>query len=222
MYEFLQYAQHVVVADETFFGTALLHSPFCDKHHNWNFVHLSFDQWENEIPLEQRDPKKCIMPDPTHCGRSPTTISMDYVDLLTLSDDLWARKFNDETHPYVKDVLDEHRRLQQQQFELLDQQQETGNDNAATINDGPHYVNTTFEGHGVLIVAKATVKTERPLCMGLGPSGNYARLVPCFFDEIPPMLDEGWETGAVIVEETPWHNRWQLGPCTSDGNLERL
>jgi hypothetical protein len=93
VYDFLQYAQHVVVADETFFGTALLHSPYCDKHHNWNYVHLQFDQWENQVPVEQRDAKKCIMPDPAHCGRSPTTITMDYVDLLTLSDDLWARKF---------------------------------------------------------------------------------------------------------------------------------
>jgi hypothetical protein len=24
------------------------------------------------------------------------------------------------------------------------------------------------------------------------------------------------------LEETPWHNRWSLGPCTSDGTVERL
>lgn len=229
VYEFLQYAQHVVVADETFFGTALLHSPFCDKHHNWNFVHLQFDQWENEIPLEKRDPKKCIMPDPAHCGRSPTTVSMDYVDLLTLTDDLFARKFNDETHPDVKDVLDEHRRVQQMQLEQL-AATTTNNENAigdnkdtstTTTMDDVHHVNTTFEGHGILIVAKATVASDMPLCLGLGPKGNYARLVPCFYEEIVPSLETGWETGAIIVEETPFHNRWLMSSCTSDGNLKR-
>jgi hypothetical protein len=210
VFEFLQYAQHVVVADETFFGTVLLHSPFCDKHHNWNFVHLQFDQWENQVALERRDPKKCIMPDPNHCGRSPTTVTMDYVDLLTLSDDLFARKFNGDTR--VKDILDEHRQLQQK---LFDEAQDKSN----VVMPSP--VNTTFEGEGVLIVAKATVSSPMPLCLGLGPSGNYAKLVPCFYDAVLPTLAEGWETGAVVLEETPLHNRWQLGPCTPDGNLER-
>jgi hypothetical protein len=33
--EYLEYIQHVVVADETFFGTVLRNTPFCAKHHNW-------------------------------------------------------------------------------------------------------------------------------------------------------------------------------------------
>ena len=85
-----------------------------------------------------------------------------------------------------------------------------------------HHTDMEFEGHGVLIVAKATVSSPMPLCMGLGPTGNYAKLVPCFYEGVPPSLAEGWETGAVVMEECPFHNRWQLGPCTSDGNLERL
>jgi hypothetical protein len=43
--EFLEYTQHVVVADETFFGTVLRNTPFCAKHHNWNFLHLQFDRY---------------------------------------------------------------------------------------------------------------------------------------------------------------------------------
>jgi len=219
VYEFLEYVQHVVVADETFFGTALLHSPYCDKLHNWNFVHLQFDQWENEIPVEQRDPKKCIMPDPTHCGRSPTTISMDDVDILTLSDDLFARKFNDQMHPHVKDVLDEYRLMQQEQY---DNNKNNDSDTSADVVFDSNQINMTFEGHGVLIVAKATVTSDMPLCLGLGPNGNYAKLVECFYEEVPETLGKEWETGAVILEETPWHNRWNIGPCTTDGNLERL
>jgi Core-2/I-Branching enzyme len=237
--EFMEYAQHVVVADETFFGTVLLHSPYCDKHHNWNGVHLQFDQWENQVALEHRDSKKCIMPDPNHCGRSPTTITMDYVDLLTLSDDLFARKFVHEKHHDhvvgVKDVLDQHRQEQQLLYKDYNNKQRQTNsssqENTTTSSSSssgidvismPNKVNTTFEGHGVLLVAKATVSSKTPLCMGLGPSGNYAKLVPCFFDIVIPSLATGWETGAVIVEETPLHNRWNLGPCTPDGNLERL
>jgi hypothetical protein len=32
------------------------------------------------------------MPDPDHCGRSPTIMTLDYVDILELSEDLFARK----------------------------------------------------------------------------------------------------------------------------------
>jgi hypothetical protein len=34
---------------------------------------------------------------------------------------------------------------------------------------------TIFEGEGILIVAKETVKDEQPLCLGLGPSKNKVR-----------------------------------------------
>lgn len=80
----------------------------------------------------------------------------------------------------------------------------------------------SLEGHGVLIVAKDTITDEMPLCLGIGETGNQAKLVPCFHDWVPPVLDGGWERGAVIAEETAAHNRWGLGPCTTDGNLQRL
>jgi Core-2/I-Branching enzyme len=90
--QFLRYIEHVVVADETFFGTVLRHTKFCHAHHNQNFVHLQFDRWENTIPIEQRDLRKCPMPNPDHCGRSPTTMTLDYADIMELSADLFARK----------------------------------------------------------------------------------------------------------------------------------
>jgi hypothetical protein len=91
-YEYLDYIEHVVVADETFFGTVLRHTEFCTKHHNNNFLHLQFDRWESDLPAGQRDERKCMMLDPNHCGRSPTTMTIDYVDILELSDELFARK----------------------------------------------------------------------------------------------------------------------------------
>ena len=92
VHQFLEYIEHVVVADETFFGTVLRHTSFCLKHTNRNFLHLQFDRWESDLPQEQRDEQKCMMKDPNHCGRSPTTMTVDYADILELSDDLFARK----------------------------------------------------------------------------------------------------------------------------------
>lgn len=79
-----------------------------------------------------------------------------------------------------------------------------------------------FEGHGVLIVAKATVNDAVPLCLGLGTKGNVPKLVPCFYDGVVETFAENWETGAVILEETLPYNRWQIGPCTTDGEAKRL
>ena len=119
VHDYLEYAQHVVVADETFFGTVVRNTHFCTKHHNRNFLHLQFDRWESDLPAKHRDERKCMMVDPdrrlrfispvpipftsnsrsvplflvfSDCGRSPTTMTVDYADILELSDDLFARK----------------------------------------------------------------------------------------------------------------------------------
>lgn len=42
--QYIDYAKHVIVADEGFFSTVLRHSRFCQKHHNGNFLHLHFDR----------------------------------------------------------------------------------------------------------------------------------------------------------------------------------
>lgn len=92
VHEYLEYVKHVVVADETFFGTVLRNTEFCTKHHNWHFLHLQFDRWESDLEAVKRDQRKCMMPDPNRCGRSPTTMTMDYMDILELTGDLFARK----------------------------------------------------------------------------------------------------------------------------------
>ena len=86
----------------------------------------------------------------------------------------------------------------------------------------PNPVDTSFEGQGVLIVAKETLNDAEPLCLGLGKTKNKVRLFPCFREGVAATLAPTWETGAVIVEETMPHNRWEVGPCSSDGNIERL
>ena len=44
VHDFLQYIEHVVVADEQFFGTILRHTEFCHKHQNTNLLFLEFGQ----------------------------------------------------------------------------------------------------------------------------------------------------------------------------------
>lgn len=95
--------------------------------------------------------------------------------------------------------------------------------NATTNSSKPHTgVDVSFEGHGVLIVAKETAGDDVPLCLGLGMSGNKALLVPCFYDWVKETLADNWETGGVIIDEVLPNSRWEIGPCTSDGDLERL
>jgi hypothetical protein len=113
----------------------------------------------------------------------------------------------------VKDIIDEWR---------LKRDDASKKDAEAAVDRISHQVHVVFSGHGVLVVAKDTINDTVPLCLGLGETGNKPKLVPCFHDIVVPTLEEGWETGAVILEETPWHNRWSVGPCTSDGYLERL
>jgi len=213
--DFIDYASHVVVADESFFGTVLRHTyPFCKKHHNDNFLHVQFDRWENELEVEgERDEKKCLMPNPEHCGRSPTTMSLDYLPILELSEALFARKFLDHVDSEVKDVIDKKRAKE----ELRLRAEERGE----TFEDLDHF-DTSFEGHGVLIVANDTLYDDVPLCLGLGPSKNKVRLTPCFDEGIRETLAPGWETGAVILPEIMPHNRWILGPCSTDGTLKRF
>jgi hypothetical protein len=213
LHQFLDYIPHAVVADEHFFGTVLRNTHFCHKHHNWNFLHLQFDLWENERDVKLRDERKCVMPDPNHCGRSPTTMNLDYLDILELSGDLFARKFDDEVDPKIKNVIDAYRRKEEFELKALD----ITKPRLTAVNNP-----LSLEGHGTLFVAKDTVNTSKPMCMGLGEARNMVRLVPCFHDGVPGTLARDWETGAVITEETLEHNRWEIGPCSSDGGLQKL
>ena len=90
--EYMHYAKHIIIADEGFFSTVLRHSKFCMKHHNHNFLHLHFDRWESDLENAHRDERKCLMPDPDKCGRSPTTLTKDYMFAFDMTQDLFARK----------------------------------------------------------------------------------------------------------------------------------
>lgn len=242
VHQFLPYIQHVVVADENFFGTVLRNTEFCLTHVNRNYLHMEFDRWESDVPQSQRDPRKCMMKDPNHCGRSPTTLTLEDAPILELSDNLFARKvrlsfvlvqmsnywllvclsyfdcrlllFQLDGDSELKDLVDQWRQQREEDIREYLKDPEHSRKLRSRFD-------VEFEGHGVLIVAKHTVQDATPLCLGLGDVGNVVRLVPCFHDWVPSNLLPGWETGSVLEIEVRLQNRWELAPCTSNGHMKR-
>ncbi|CAM9343830.1 unnamed protein product [Phaeothamnion confervicola] len=112
---YTEYARHVVVADENFFATVAIASPFCRRIVRKNFLHVQFDEFEHAkaargVAAGLRRHDKCLVPHPDHCGRSPTTMTVDYVPVLEHSGALFARKFNPAVDAAVMDRLDQFRR----------------------------------------------------------------------------------------------------------------
>mmetsp|Transcript_10041 Transcript_10041/g.26143 ORF Transcript_10041/g.26143 Transcript_10041/m.26143 type:complete len:443 (+) Transcript_10041:34-1362(+) len=104
---YVEYGRKTMVADENFFATIMKNSPFCHTHHNRNNVHVQFDQWEHSKAT--RDPAKCLQPNPDHCGRSPTVNTLEYMPVLELSQQMFARKFDPEVDASILDAIDELR-----------------------------------------------------------------------------------------------------------------
>ncbi|CBN74781.1 Xylosyltransferase, family GT14 [Ectocarpus siliculosus] len=103
--KYREYAKHIVVADENFLPTVIKNSPFCGNLVSSNLVHVQFDKYEHTLDREDRRADKCLMPNPDHCGRSPATMTVDYLSVLEHSSMLFARKFNPKDSQ-VFDVLD--------------------------------------------------------------------------------------------------------------------
>lgn len=154
----LEYMEHVVVADESFFGTVLRNTHFCSTLHNDNFLHIQFGSWENESKAaNERDARKCVMRNPDHCGRSPTTMTLDYLPVLELSGDLFARKFDDVAEPLVKDYIDKRRRKEEERFlreEELAKEIEANKTAGVEVTKKLPLETWEFQGEGVMLVAK--------------------------------------------------------------------
>lgn len=90
------------------------------------------------------------MKNPNHCGRSPTTMTVDYLPVLELSGDLFARKFDDDVEPLIKDYIDMRRAKED---ERLIKEAKMLKESNGTAPDLP-LEEWEFQGEGVLIVAK--------------------------------------------------------------------
>ena len=195
---YIEYARNIVVADENFFGTVLMNSPFCGKHFNKNFLHMQFDDWENNKKKKgERDPSKCLMPNPDHCGRSPTTMTYDYLPVLELSTALFARKFSEDVDIEILDVLDRRR----------------GSDS------GEFSPKKLFpDDENVLIVKKDSVNGTHPLCLTRSDDGKTISVQRCFGEKWQSQA--GWEKRYLPkADMVDLSMRWSIGPCSTDGDL---
>jgi len=102
-----EYGRYTMVADENYFVTVLKNSPFCNRHENKNFLHVQFDKWENEKASTNNN--KCLQPNPQHCGRSPTTLTLEYLPVLDLGGALFARKFDSRHDSRILAAIDARR-----------------------------------------------------------------------------------------------------------------
>lgn len=126
--------------------------------------------------------------------------------------------------PLVKDYIDKRRMKEEERFEMeevLAKEIEANKTAGLEVTKKLPLEEWEFQGQGVLLVAKETVSDEVPLCLGLLKDGaNKVHLLPCFKEDVPPTLSPDWYTGGVIIEEIHHYNRWDIGPCSSDGELK--
>lgn len=80
--DYIHYAQYIIIADENYFATMFFNSPFCKAEIKKTLVFLLFDKWEHERNTTEtgkpRDLRKCLGAGPNNCGRSPTTLTMEF------------------------------------------------------------------------------------------------------------------------------------------------
>jgi hypothetical protein len=107
--KFIQYAKHIVVADEIYFTTMFRNSPFCLDLTSSNLLFSHFDVWEHEKG-DAKDERKCLSIDPDFCGRSPTILTAKDWNWIKISNGLFGRKFNRSTESMkLLDWIDQNR-----------------------------------------------------------------------------------------------------------------
>ncbi len=81
-------------------------------------------------------------------------------------------QFSAEVDVDILDLIDQYRNKEDIKLRDL----AAGNQTIMHSQEGhTPKVDTEFEGLGALIIAKETVKSNNPLCLGLGPEGNKVR-----------------------------------------------
>jgi len=174
--DYINYAKRVVVADEHYFATLFKNSPYCEELVSQNLLFVLFDKWENQKTKERedRDKRKCLHPDPDHCGRSPTTLTLDYKRLLQTSQHLFARKFD----PRVEDstaMLEEIDKWR----ENPDNRMEGAAQDFMIRQESQEHADTEAASGGDESAVRGTISSS---CLSMdskrGP-GQPVRMVPC-------------------------------------------
>eukprot|EP01032_Pedospumella_encystans_P017484 gene17484-19921_t len=135
--DYVHYAQYIIIADENYFATMFFNSPYCTTELNKSLLFLLFDKWEHERNTTEtgkaRDLRKCLGVGPNACGRSPTTLTMEFKHLVSSSRALFARKF-DADHPSsvaLADFIDTMRNTHGNTPEAVVQRWDSKKDNSS-------------------------------------------------------------------------------------------
>lgn len=99
--KYIDYAKNVIIADENFFATLLLNSPFCHMiETSFNRLFIIFEPFDHLTPVALNK-KKCLVPGAI-CGRSPKILELNSTSgslltrILNRNDEryFFARKFD--------------------------------------------------------------------------------------------------------------------------------
>ena len=135
--DYIHYAQYIIIADENYFATMFYNSPYCSVEVKKTLVFLLFDKWEHERNTthtgKPRDMKKCLGVGPSACGRSPTTLTMEFKHLVGTSRSLFARKFDPENPKSVElaDYIDVMRNTHGDTPAAITQRWDSNKDNSS-------------------------------------------------------------------------------------------
>lgn len=166
--DYVHYAKYVVVADEHYFATLIKNSPYCADIIPKNLLFLLFDKWENEKNMEpiKRDSRKCLHPDPNHCGRSPTTLTPAFTGLLEISRALFARKFDplDNDSMALVDEIDSWR--------------------SASLSEKR---DSSWQWNAIMIRQSIQGNSYEDLCWEMPIDRNILRMAPC-----NPSIESQW------------------------------
>ena len=205
--QYMEYAKSIVVADENYFQTLLKNSPYCNDLINNNYVFVLFDKWEhdksndnntntnnkkhmnrivNDKNISQtidlttnRDLRKCLYSDPDICGRSPTTLTLNYKKLLQISRAMYARKFDVNNHESI---------------ELINMI-----DKWILHNENNNSSNKGDEGKQIMIKQKAIKNETEEICMEVTDVSNAIRMKRC-----NPKSMKQWFTLGVLNYLIDW------------------
>ena len=137
---YIEYAQHIVVADEQYFATMLMNSPYCEDMMNRDLNYLIFTDWN----VEKGNVHKCLLPDPLRCGRSPTTLTMKMLPAIEMTQALFARKFDPHNSSSMELLeLVRNKIKGEQELDHLNHTQVTVDDDVD--DDGNPFLDSTIE-----------------------------------------------------------------------------
>ena len=157
--------------------------------------HYNCKPHPRSLRSSQLDPSKCLMPDPEHCGRSPTTMTYDYLPVLELSDGLFARKFSVDVDAEILDIIDRKR-----------------------LSEDSAPKKLFPDGENVIFVKKDTIDGGSAMCLSRSANGKEVMYAECF-EKGASKLEDNWEKVRAVVKDVLYSCPRQLASLAAAHTL---